>query len=162
MTRSQYYILQIPTFCVLHLRLYFTLQTIKSTFGPFCSCADRLFYFTAEFKVHRKDPLMEVLLMSDLLARGFDVLIVRLSAIYTILGIQTHFRYWRSINTCAAIAEWRHYQQRQRGQSFEDSLTLPHERRIHNYLEEAWGAKNEFAGTTLRIYGHFACSIPRT
>jgi len=92
MTCSQYHVLQIPIFCVFHLRLYFTLQTIKSTFGPLCSCADRLFYFTAEFKVHRKDPLMEVLLMSDLLARVFGVLIVRLSAIYTILGIQTHFR----------------------------------------------------------------------
>jgi len=162
MTCSQYHVLQIPIFCVFHLRLYFTLQTIKSTFGPLCSCADRLFYFTAEFKVHRKDPLMEVLLMSDLLARVFGVLIVRLSAIYTILGIQTHFRKWRSINTCVAIAEWHHYQQRQRGQSFEASFTVPHERRDHNYLEEAWGEKNEFAGTRLRIYGHFACGIPRT
>jgi len=33
---------------------------------------------------------MKVPLMSDLLARDFDGLIVRLSAIYTILGIHTH------------------------------------------------------------------------
>jgi hypothetical protein len=131
MTYSQYHVFQIPIFYVFHLRLYLTLQTIKSTFGPLCSCTDRLFYFTVELKVHRKDPLMEVLLMSDLLARGFDGLIVRLSAIYTILGIQTHFRKWRSVNTCAAIAEWHHYQQRQRGQSFEASVTLPYERRAH-------------------------------
>jgi len=91
MTCSQYHVLQIPIFCVFHLRLYLTLQTIKSTFGPFCSCTDRVFNFTAEFKIHRKDPLMEVLLMSDLLVRGFGGLIVRLSAIYTIPGIQTHF-----------------------------------------------------------------------
>ena len=131
MTCSQYHVLQIPIFCVFQLRFYLTLQTIKSTFGPLCSCTDRLLYFAAEFKVLRKDPLVEVLLTSDLLARGFDGLIVRLSAIYTIPGILTHFSKWRSINTCAAIAEWHHYQQRQRGQSFEASFTLPHERRVH-------------------------------
>jgi hypothetical protein len=92
MTCSKYHVLQVPTFHVFQLRLYLTLQTKKSTFGLFRSCTDRLFYFTAEFKVHRKDPLMEVLLMSDMLANGLDVLIVLLSAIYTIPGIQTHFR----------------------------------------------------------------------
>jgi hypothetical protein len=92
MTCSQYHVLQIPIFCVFQLRFYLILQTIKSTFGPLCFCTDRLLYFTAEFKVVSKDPSMEVLLTSDLLARGFDGVIVRLSAIYTIPGIQTHFR----------------------------------------------------------------------
>jgi len=152
MTCSQYHVLQIPIFRVFQLRLYLTVQTTKSTFGQLCSCINRLFYLMAEFKVYRKDSLIEVLLMSDLLARDFDGLIVRLSAIYIIQGSQTHFRKWRSINTCAAIAEWHHYQQRQRGHSFEASFTLPHERRLHDYLEEAWGEKNEFAGTLLFIY----------
>ena len=165
MTCSQYHVLQIPIFCVFHLRMYLTLQTIKSTFGPLCSCTNRLTYFTAEFKVYIKDPLMEVLLLSDLLARDFVGLIVRLSAIYTIPGSQAHFRKWRSINTCTAIAEWHHYQQRQRGRSFEASFTLRHERRVHDYSEEAWGEKKRIRGDStvhLQVYSSFACGITRT
>ena len=152
MTCSQHHVLQIPIFWVFEVRVYLTVQTIKSTFGSLCSCTDRLFYFTVEFKVHRKDPLMEVLLMSYLLARGFVGLNVRLSAICTVLGIQTHFRKWRRINTCAAIAEWHHYQKRQRGHSFEASFTLAHERRVHVIWMRPEVRKNEFAGTMQFIY----------